>query len=112
MKLENKKLEEYQSICDEVCETYQKLESKKWVPEGFELAMKEFRDKSVELRNGIEKVNSDSKLKENIIEVEQAADTVMKIAKGHQEVPEDFQSQVIKVHDKVHHFKKSVLTIE
>ncbi len=98
--------ENFKAVCNFVRDTESKAKTTENTPEGFDAIMGEFGDKAREM---LENMSSDTDLREKVIELEQAADSVLRFAKENSDVPQSLQTQIKEAHDKVREVKTKIV---
>ncbi len=98
--------ENFKAVCNFVRDTESKAKTSENTPEGFDAIMGEFGDKAREM---LENMSNDTNLQEKIIELEQAADSVLRFAQENSDVPSSLQDQIKEAHDRVRDVKSKIV---
>ena len=97
--------ENFDPICDYVCDTAARVDNSNSASREVHAAAKEFKEKSLELRQNFNQTN----IPTAIAEVEQAADSALRVARS-SGTPKELVHQIKDAHDKVREFKRHCIS--
>lgn len=98
----------FKPVCHFVLDTYSRIETMDNADQELCAVMKEFAEKARELAENIEKGSKDD-IMETIIEVEQAADSALKVAKLSDSYGPQIVDQIKQAHNRVRDYKQQHL---
>lgn len=95
-------------VCNFVQDAFSRIQSSEESNEELSSAMRELNEKSQHLYEAVEKKDKD-RVRETLIEAEQAADSALAVASESPNIPDDIQLQVKEAHDRVRDLKQQCM---